>query len=165
MRQPDVNPCSSAGNPVAETTENSIGISPNFVGHLEEVYSDVRQKFGRQPEDDMLEIDVNMVIWGIFMSATMKAAVHLGQYYQENSRTTKNTDFDNIKRLFQISQKLIMDQCHEIDGISTIDWNTTIPWVRSTLLNDRAVKLSSAKVYVFSDSVLCLGNFPSIHDQ
>ena len=33
----------------------------------------------------------------------------------------------------------------------------TTPWVRSTLLNDKAVKLSTAKVCVFSDSVLCLG--------
>ena len=30
--------------------------------------------------------------------------------------------------------------------------------VRSTLLNDKAVKLPTAKVYVFSDSVLCLGD-------
>ena len=43
-----------------------------------------------------------------------------------------------------------------IYGISTIDCNT-IPWVRSTLLNDKVVELSTAKVYVFSDSVLCLG--------
>ena len=82
------------------------------------------------------------MIWG-FMSATMKAAVHLGQEYQVNVCTTKNT------------QKLITDQDQEIYGISTVDWNT-IPWVRSTLLNDRTVKLSTAKVYVFSHSVLCL---------
>ena len=41
-------------------------------------------------------------------------------------------------------------------GTSTIGWNTT-PWVRSTLLNDTAVKLSTAKVSVLSDSVYCLG--------
>ena len=40
--------------------------------------------------------------------------------------------------------------------ISTIYWNT-IPWIRTILLNDRAVKLSTAKVCVFPDSVLCLG--------
>ena len=40
--------------------------------------------------------------------------------------------------------------------ISTIDWDT-IPVVRSTLLNDKAIKLSTAKVYTFSDAVLCLG--------
>ena len=29
-----------------------------------------------------------------------------------------------------------------------------------TLLNDRAVQLSTAKVYLFSDSVLCMGKTP-----
>ena len=51
----------------------------------------------------------------------------------------------------------IKDQSQELDGTSTIDWNT-IPWVRSTLLNDRAVELSTAKVYFFSDSVLLSWN-------
>ena len=58
----------------------------------------------------------------------MKAAVHLGQDYQENLRTTKNTDFDKIKHLMDISQKLTTDQKQEVYGISAIDWNT-IPWV------------------------------------
>ena len=85
-----VNPSSSAGKP--KTTKNHVGtglshqnmtISPNNVGHLEKVRSNVRQKLGRQQDDDILEIDVNMMIWGMFMSATTKAAVHLGQDYQE----------------------------------------------------------------------------------
>ena len=75
-------------------------ISPSNVDHLDKVYSNVRQKLGRQPKDDMLEID--RIIWRIFMMlASMKAAVHLGQHYQENLRTTKNTD---------IQRKLIRDQ-------------------------------------------------------
>ena len=41
--------------------------------------------------------------------------------------------------------------------MSTIDWDA-IPRVRSIFLNDKAVKLPTAKVYVFSDSVLCLGD-------
>ena len=85
--QSDVNPIPSAGKPAAGTTKNPIAvgtrlshhtmkISPNYVGHLEKVYSNVRRKIGRQPEDDMPELDVNMMIMGIFMSATMKAVVH-----------------------------------------------------------------------------------------
>ena len=58
--------------------------------------------------------------------------------------------------VFDISQKLMLNQSGEIYGISSIDWNT-IPWMRTTLLHDRAVKLAKAKVHVFSDSVLCLG--------
>ena len=39
------------------------------------------------------------MILGIFMSATVKAAVHLGQDYQENPRTAKNTDFEQVKNV------------------------------------------------------------------
>ena len=91
------------------------------------------------------------------MSATMKAAVHLGQDYQENLRTIKNTDFVNVKQLFDPPKKLILTQKDEIFGISTIDWNA-IPWMKTTLLHDSTVKLSKAKVHGYSDSVLCLGD-------
>ena len=46
------------------------------------------------------------------MSATMKAAAHLGQYYPENLRTTKNTDFEKVKQMFDIS---VVRQVTEID--------------------------------------------------
>ena len=62
----------------------------------------------------MPEIDVNTMIWGMFMSATMEAAVHLGQDHQENLHTTKNADFEKITQLFDISQKLILDQSPNI---------------------------------------------------
>ena len=106
-RRSDVNLSSRAGKPAAETAKNPIGtrfshhnmtISRIFVGHLEKVYSNVRQKLGRQPGDDMPEIDVNMMIWRIFTSATKKAAVHLGQDYQDSVRTTKNADFEKIEQ-------------------------------------------------------------------
>ena len=51
----------------------------------------------------MLDIDVNWMIWGIFMSATMKAAVHLGQNYEENLRISR------VKAFFDISQSLILN--------------------------------------------------------
>ena len=57
-----------------------------------------------------------------FMSATTKAAVHLGQDYQEILRTTKNTDFEKVKKLFDISQKLIPNQGEETFGISASEW-------------------------------------------
>ena len=42
-------------------------------------------------------MNVNAMILGIFMSATVKAVVHFGQDYPENLRTTKNTDFEEVK--------------------------------------------------------------------
>ena len=62
----------------------------------------------------MLDNDVNDMTWGIFLSATAKVAVHLGQEYQENLHTTKKTDFEQVKALFVISQKLIRIQADEI---------------------------------------------------
>ena len=56
----------------------------------------------------MLGIDVNAMIWGIFMSAKVNAAIHLGQDYQEHLRTTKDTDFEKAKRLFDISNILTL---------------------------------------------------------
>ena len=55
----------------------------------------------------MLDIDVNAMISGIFMSATMRAAVPLGQDYRENSRSPRDTDFVEVKTLCKISQKFI----------------------------------------------------------
>ena len=50
----------------------------------------------------MLDIGINAMIQGIFMSATLKAAVHLGQDYQDNLRATKFSDFEKVKQLFDI---------------------------------------------------------------
>ena len=51
--------------------------------------------------------------------------------------------------------KLVRKQT-AIQGISRTDWQEH-SWKRTTLLADRAVRLSTAKVYVCSDSVLCKG--------
>ena len=53
--------------------------------------------------------------------------------------------------MFEISEQLILEQSDEIFGVSQFSWE-------SSLVNDEEViRLSHAKVYVFSDSVFCLG--------
>ena len=59
-----------------------------------------------------------------------------------------------MKQLFDVTSKLVREQT-EIQGISLIDWQEDIR-KRTTLLTDRAVRLSTAKAYVFSDSLLCM---------
>ena len=59
--------------------------------------------------------------------------------------------------MFEISEKLILEESDEIFGVSQISWENS-PWKQLSLVNDEEViSLSHAKVYVFSDSVLCLG--------
>ena len=63
---------------------NNHRISLAYVPHLEKVYSHLRQKLGRKSGDDMNDLDTNLLIWGMFMSAALDAAVHLGKDYLEN---------------------------------------------------------------------------------
>ena len=86
----------------------------------------------------------------------MKAAVHLGQHYNENLITYRTTNFEEHKTLFDITQRLILNQDFEILNVSSIEWTFT-PWMKSTLLHDKVIKCGKAKVHVYSDSVLCLG--------
>ena len=165
MRQQDVNPFSSTGTSVAKSTKNTVGarlfshnldISPGNVEYFEKNYSHVRRKLGRPQNDETGQINIKATIWGLFMSASMKAPIHFGSDFEENPRTAKNTDFNTFKLLFDITRKLTFDQELEIHGISATDWNTILR-ERSTLLHEDAIKLSTAKVYVCSDSVPCLG--------
>ena len=59
--------------------------------------------------------------------------------------------------MFDISEKLMVEQSDEIFGVSQISWEDS-PWKQLSLVSDEEViSLSHAKVYVFSDSVPCLG--------
>ena len=99
----------SAGRPVS--TEKTKKVSDkdwphNFQrsdrAHLEQVFLNLRQKIGRKPEDEMLDINVNALMWGMFMSATMDAAVHLGKFHQDNLQSVKNTKERHLKKLFDV---------------------------------------------------------------
>ena len=73
----------------------------------------------------------------------------------ENLRFTKNQLLKSVKELFQVTEKLIKDQ-REITGLTTIDYKQPT-WRSTTLLCDKAIEITVAKIYVFADSVLCLG--------
>ena len=60
--------------------------------YLKKVFSNLQQKMVYNPENEMLDIDVNALMWRMFMSTTMDAAVHLGEDYEENLRSTRNAN-------------------------------------------------------------------------
>ena len=58
--------------------------------------------------------------------------------------------------MFDVTAQLVNDQ-EEIHGLDKIHWEKN-SWKRLSLIGDETViNLRSTKVYVFSDSVLCLG--------
>ena len=63
--------------------------------------------------------------------------------------------------MFDISTRLVSEQ-DEISGLETIGWDKH-SWKYLSLIGDESIiNLQRAKVYVFSDSVLCLGE---IHEN
>ena len=82
----------------------------------------------------------------------------MGKNYTDNLHSIRNTGENlTLKQMFEISEKLILEQSDEIFGVSQISCENS-PWKQLSLVNDEEViSLSHAKVYVFSDSVLCLG--------
>ena len=91
------------------------------------------------------------------MSSTLEASVFMGTY-SENVHSIKNTWKDlTLKQMFDISEKLMVGQSDEIFVLSQINWEDSL-WKHSSLVSDEEViSLPHAKVYVLSDSVLCLG--------
>ena len=122
---------------------------------MEKVFSILRQRYGPSPTDQIKDFDVNTAIWGIFMSVTLQAAVHLRKDCKEKLRSTKNQHKKSLRELFQVTERLITDQT-EFTGLTTIDWQQPM-WRETTLLTDRTVQFATAQNYVFSGSVLCLG--------
>ena len=82
----------------------------------------------------------------------------MGKEYSENLRSIKNTGNNlTMKQMSDIFEKLIVGQSDETYGVTSINWEDP-SWKQLSLVGDEEViSLSHAKVYVFSDSVLCLG--------
>ena len=91
----------------------------------------------------MEDLDVNTKKWRIFMSATLKARVHLGKDYSENLHSTKNQAKRTVRHLFDVTKKFLQDQT-ETSGLAMIDWQQQT-WQRTTLLTDNAVRVLSAE--------------------
>ena len=90
------------------------------------------------------------------MSVTMESATFMGKNFQDNQNSIVNTADLTLKQMFDISAKLVAEQ-DEISNWETIGWEKH-SWKYLSLIGDeRVINLQRAKVYVFSDSVLCLG--------
>ena len=90
------------------------------------------------------------------MAVTMNAATFTGKNFQDNQNSIMNTTDLTLKKMFDISAKLVGEQ-EEINNVDKIHWEKH-SWKYLSLIGDKTIiNLQRAKVYVFSDSVLCLG--------
>ena len=96
------------------------------------------------------------IIWGMFMAATMNAATFMGKNFVDIQNSIITSRDLTLKHMFDITSKLVSEQ-EEINNVDKIYWKNHT-WKQLSLIGDETViNLQRAKVYVFSDSVLCLG--------
>ena len=90
------------------------------------------------------------------MAVTLNAATFMGKNFQDNQNSIMNTSDLTLKKMFDISTKLVGEQ-DEISNVDRIYWEKH-SWKHLSLIGDETViNLQRAKVYVFSDSLLCVG--------
>ena len=90
------------------------------------------------------------------MAATLDAATFMGKNFSTIQSFVKNFEDLTLKQMFDVTAQLVNDQ-EEIHRFDKIQWEKC-SWRRLSLIGDETViNLQSTKVYVFSDSVLCLG--------
>ena len=95
------------------------------------------------------------------MTVTMESAVLMGKNYLNNCQSIANTKDLTLRHMFDISTRLVSEQ-DEISGLITMGLENN-SWKYLSLIGDKKViNLQRTKVYVFSDSVLCLGK---IHEN
>ena len=92
------------------------------------------------------------------ISSTVEASAFMGKNYADNWHSIKKSGKDlTLKQIFEVSEKLILEKSDEIYGISTTNWEHS-SWKDLSLVGDEEVlSLVHTKVYVLTDSVLCLG--------
>ena len=99
------------------------------------------------------------------MSSTLRASVRMGKNYSDTWHSIKNSEDLILKQKFDISEKLVSEQPEEIYGVKTINWENS-SWKYLSLIGDeQVISLQRTKVYVFSDSVLCLGKENETQNQ
>ena len=96
------------------------------------------------------------MIWGISMAATMNAATFMGKNFVEIQNSIMNSRDLTLKHMFDITSKLVSEQ-DEINNLDNIQWERNSLKQLSLIGDETVINLQRAKVYVFSDSVLCLG--------
>ena len=90
-----------------------------------------------------------------------ESAVFVGKNYLNNCHSIANTKDLTLKQMFDLSTTLVSEQ-DEIYGWETIGWEKHSWKYLSLIGEERIINLQRTKVYVFSDSVLCLGK---IHEN
>ena len=138
-------------------TEAESEMSLESRSFLHRVNDQVRKRQYQSSKDATKDSDKHSVTWGMFTSSALQPSVFMGKNSSDNLHSIKNTEDRTMKQMFDISEKLIFEQSVEIYGVNTMNWEDSSWKYLSLIGHEEVISLLHTRVYVFSDSVLCLG--------
>ena len=95
-------------------TEAESELSLGSRSFLHRVNDQVQKRQKQSSKDATKDSDKNSVIWGMFMSSTLRASVFTEKNYSDYWHSIKNTEDLTMKQMFDMSEKLISEQSDEI---------------------------------------------------
>ena len=132
-----------------EEHSNSSLVTTKHVVRIQTFLPQVRKRQIQSSMDATEDSEEHSVIWRMFISSTLQASVFMEKNYSDNLHSIKNTGKDLTMK--------VSEQSDEIYGVKTKNWENS-SWKYLSLIGDeQVISLQRTKVYVFSDSVLCLG--------
>ena len=136
-----------------DTTELKLSVeSRSFVNRVNDQVRKRQKRISNVAEEG----EEHSIIWEMFMAVTMNSATFMGKNFQDNQNSIVNTTDLTLKKMFDISAKLVGEQ-DEISNVDTIHWEKHSWKYLSSIGDETTINLQRAEVYVFSYSVLCLG--------
>ena len=127
--------------------------------YMSMIFQCLQKKLGMSATNATFSMDAyrtHVLIWGMFVTSSMKAAIHLGPNFLSNSEIYKSTKFEDIETVCNITQKLLREHSEDLLNVKCLEYSSP-SWVGSVLANDQGIKWAKAKVCVYADSVLCVG--------
>ena len=101
------------------------------------------------------------MMWGMLMTVTMESTVFRGKNYLNNCQSIVNTTDLTLKKMFDISTRLVSEQ-NEISGLETIGWENH-SWKYLSLIGDeRVINLNARRSASFRILCCALGRFSKI---
>ena len=148
------------GKPDSENVQGKANFEKFIVGSdttefVNKVRNQVRIRQKRM-SNDAENCTEHSIIWGMFMATTLNAATFMGKNYSTMQNVVQNEENLTLKKMFDVTAQIIHNG-EEIYCLDKIVYQKN-SWTQLSLINDPVIiNLQSTKVYVFSDSVFCLG--------
>ena len=93
-----------------EVADSAIFVMGSYAAEFVNKVKDQVRKRQKRMSNVADSGEEHSVIWGMFMAATMNAATFMGKNFMDNVNSIKNSTDLTLKKMFDISEKLVSEQ-------------------------------------------------------